>query len=195
MERKIYLLECNGQAWCSETLCSQSKYSCPLFFKICDAAVFPVCIWSSCAGLFYSSIFQLLQLGPGMCPKEWGASQELLILGLVLLFSGTCFVSVLGRGGEIGWEALPTLGLFWPRIAEPVQSGTRMGVRGDLLNPVVRNWNETSMPPSLLLTTMGLSGVRSLSQMKCVQVSLAMGLTSLPLCPAILVLAAEITYM
>lgn len=30
-----------------------------------------------------------------------------------------------------------------------------MGVRGDLLNPVVRNSNETSVPPSLLLTTVG----------------------------------------
>lgn len=92
-------------------------------------------------------------------------------------------------------RGLPTLEPFWPRISGPVQSRTRMGVRGDLLNPVVRNWNETGMPPSLLLATVGLSGVRSLSQMKRVQVSPAVGLTSLPLRLDISVLAAEVTYV
>lgn len=78
-----------------ETLCSQrSKYSCLLFFKVRDTAVFPACVWSSRAGLFHSSIFQLLQVGPGMCPKEWGASQELLILGLVLFVGGLVLCQV-----------------------------------------------------------------------------------------------------
>lgn len=104
-----------------------------LALKYVAQLLFPACVWNSCVGLFHSSTSQLLQqLGPGMCPKEWEASQR-----------ASAFIEgLLGKGSGFG-QGEGKESTFWS-----VQSWDKEGSKRGL-NPLVRKEAVVPLPAAV----------------------------------------------